>query len=1196
MKVLRIISFTLILLAGWTHQAEATHIVGGEMRYRCLGGNFYRIYLTVRRDCFNGAPDAQFDDPAFITAYGLNGEIIEEIGQNGVMSLPYQRDDTLNEIQTSTCQVIGPDVCVHTTTYFFDVQLRFRRGGYQFVYQRCCFNTTLLNIIDPLRTGMTASIQITEDALLSCNSSPDFEDWPNIYLCLEDTFAFDHSARDVDGDSIVYSLCAPFQGASLQVPKPTEASPPPYMTVNWRAPYDLNNLLGGVPLRIDGSTGLLTGAPNTIGQFLVGVCMEEYRDGKLLSVSRRAFEYNVRECPERPIADFFTEGVICEGFTTTFTNNSSGQDFIWYFDYENDRTLTSTDTNPTFTYAAPGIYKVALFAIRDSTCSDSIIQDVVIYGDSDYAADFVFNIDECEDEIAIFLEDRSYDNLFSIESVEWIVESSDTTYRSTNRNEMYVFDESDTLTITLIATTEYGCTDTIVKRVPINLLNVEFLGDKIAICEGDTTFLVANPNPAFTYRWLPPINLTCFDCPNPQAYPDADIFYTVIVSDGNCTVTDTVFVTVNESLLVDILGDSIACQREVALKASSGVEANAVWAYDRDMTDVFATGTNEVTVEVDSVLTVYLMSSTNEDCLGSDSIVIVREEVFFEQDSSYKVCEGDTFKVSVSNQIPDHVLSYEWEPANRIISGGNTSSPTFSFPNAGTFTLTFTATNQFDCSKDGEIIVQVVELPDVDFEVEKNCDSLVVNFINRSDNGVYKWQFGDGDTSVMANPSHTYRMPGDYEVILAVEGFCYNEIRQTINVGLIEVELPDTVISCAGDPVSLNPDPDTSLIYSWSPAIFLDDANAPNPTATVLTSTRFTVTIQDTTFEDCFIEREVFVLVSDVINFQTNTSDTVLCYSDTVTLSAIGDYNYCWINGSGDTIAMNQNSIEVVVMDEEVYTVVAKDIYDCFESKTIRVKRFNLDVSITQPDTICFMDVTELSIENVGEGNLTYMWSPVESILDGENTSTPTVSPDFTTTYTVKITNEYGCDYFDSVVVAVERVMPRPSITADPDTIYLSRSSQLQVEGGPYNSYEWSPADGLSCTDCPNPTASPEFTTTYRVYVTNLRGCIDSAFITIVVLRPNCDETDVYIPNAFSPNGDDINDTWRVRSNFIDLLEIYVYNRWGEEVYTSKSLNAEWDGTYKGEFLKPDVFAYYIRVICVDQSEFIMKGNVSLVR
>ena len=1196
MRYFKILFLFIGLCFALPQDLSATHIVGGEMRYRCLGGNFFRIYLTMRRDCFNGAPNAQFDDPAYITVFGANGEILEEIGQNGVIALEYRQDDTLNEILTSTCEVIGPDVCVHTTTYFTDVELRPRSGGYLFVYQRCCYNSTLVNIEDPLETGLTLSVQITDRAYQLCNTSPDYRSWPSIYLCQGDTFSFDHSARDVNRDSLVYELCAPWVGASLTTPKPTRASTPPYDSVTWKAPYDLNNLMGGVPLRLDPQTGLLTGAPNTIGQFLVGVCLREYRDGVLLSESRRVFEYNIRECPERPIADFETDGVICDGFTVEFRNTSAGQDYLWYFDYDNDRSLTSTDSSPTFVYSAPGIYKVGLFAIRDQECRDSVFKEVVVYGDAEYKADFDFMVDECEEEIVVTLEDKSFDNLFGIEGVEWRIEGKDTVIISTNRNEMLVFEESDTLTIRLIATTEFGCTDTIVKVVPVNILDVEFLGNQISICNGDSTFLVRNPNPNFQYVWLPPNGLSCIDCPNPLAYPTTDMMYTVIVTDGLCTVRDTVRVTVNESLILDIEGDTIACQEQVDLRIASGVPANAIWATDRNLQNIIATGTNEITVNVDSFLTVFVMSSTTEDCQGMDSINIRREEVFFEADTSLRVCEGDTFSVMVTNLIPDHALNYTWAPGNRIISGQGSSAPSFSFPNAGSFSISFTAVNQFGCLKNGEIDVIVEELPQMDFTVDKNCDTLLVEFTNTSEPGSYVWYFGDGDTSHQVNPNHLYSAPGDYEVRLTVQGFCYNEFSRTINVGEINVELPDTVISCAGDPVELNPGGDPNLQYSWSPSAFLDDPNAVNPTATVLQTTVFNVIVSDSTFEDCFVERQVVALVTEEVDFSTIPVDTVLCYNDTLTLAAEGPYEYCWLNEQGDTIAMDTNQVTVIVTDEEVFTVVGKDQYDCNAERTVSVKRFNLDSRILQPDTICFGDAVRLQIENLGEGDFNYSWTPTEYIIEGENTSMPLVSPDVTTTFFVEMVNEFGCIYFDSVEVVVDFVDPVPEITSTLDTVYLSQSAQLDILGKPYTTYSWSPPNGLSCTDCPNPIATPENDETYKVVVTNDRGCKDSAFYNIVVIRPNCDETDVYVPNAFSPNGDNINDFWRFRSNFVDLVEVYVYNRWGEKVFESTDVNFAWDGTYNGEFLKPDVYAYYIRVVCVDASEYTSKGNLTLMR
>ena len=127
------------------------------------------------------------------------------------------------------CEVIGGDVCVHTTTYIDTVYLKPRLGGYTLAYQRCCRNKTITNIVDPELVGATYSITITNDALLYHNSSPRFKAWPPVYVCGDRPIAFDHSATDQEGDSIVYSLCVPYSGADTANSKPTTPSRPPFL-------------------------------------------------------------------------------------------------------------------------------------------------------------------------------------------------------------------------------------------------------------------------------------------------------------------------------------------------------------------------------------------------------------------------------------------------------------------------------------------------------------------------------------------------------------------------------------------------------------------------------------------------------------------------------------------------------------------------------------------------------------------------------------------------------------------------------------------------------------------------------------------------------------------------------------------------------------------------------------------------------
>ena len=129
-----------------------------------------------------------------------------------------------------------------------------------------------------------------------------------------------------------------------------------------------------------------------------------------------------------------------------------------------------------------------------------------------------------------------------------------------------------------------------------------------------------------------------------------------------------------------------------------------------------------------------------------------------------------------------------------------------------------------------------------------------------------------------------------------------------------------------------------------------------------------------------------------------------------------------------------------------------------------------------------------------------------------------------------------------------------------------------------------------------NPSANPTTTTTYVVVVTDINGCTAVDNVTVTVRTAKCDETDVFIPNAFTPNNDGNNDIFRVRSNFIDELELIIYNRWGQEVFRTTDKNGGWDGTFNGQELAPDAYAYYLSVLCINAETYKKKGNVSLLR
>lgn len=266
--------------------AFAWHLIGAECAYEHLGGDTFKIKLRVYRDCSNPIA-APFDDPAYVAIFSGDSTLYS----NQPLFLTW---DSL--LENYECSPFPYDNCTQTTEYNFIIPLPFSEHGYFLVYQRCCRNSIITNLDQPSNTGMTTWIKISSEALLAGNNSPMFKFFPSPIICLNQTYTFDHSAFDADGDSLSYSLQAPFQGGSPALPQPNPAAPPPYALVSYLSPYTYQQPLGSPsPVYIDSLTGMLEVTPTTLSVYLVGVEVREYRNGVLLSSHLREFEFMVTQ-------------------------------------------------------------------------------------------------------------------------------------------------------------------------------------------------------------------------------------------------------------------------------------------------------------------------------------------------------------------------------------------------------------------------------------------------------------------------------------------------------------------------------------------------------------------------------------------------------------------------------------------------------------------------------------------------------------------------------------------------------------------------------------------------------------------------------------------------------------------------------------------------------------------------------------
>lgn len=198
----------------------------------------------------------------------------------------------------------------------------------------------------------------------------------------------------------------------------------------------------------------------------------------------------------------------------------------------------------------------------------------------------------------------------------------------------------------------------------------------------------------------------------------------------------------------------------------------------------------------------------------------------------------------------------------------------------------------------------------------------------------------------------------------------------------------------------------------------------------------------------------------------------------------------------------------------------------------------------------------------------------------GSSFTTP-VLPSSATYHVSMVTN--GCE---STRVPVQALIHRPAANAGPDqSIWRGQNTRLQASGGVR--YQWQPAAGLSNSHIASPVARPEETTTYTVTVTTAAGCIYEASVTVTVLR------ELIIPNAFSPNGDGVNETWEI-TNMLSYptARVEIFNRWGSKIFDTTGYRNDWRGTYQGS---PLAVGTYFYVITIDESRK-LTGPVSIIR
>lgn len=599
---------------------------------------------------------------------------------------------------------------------------------------------------------------------------------------------------------------------------------------------------------------------------------------------------------------------------------------------------------------------------------------------------------------------------------------------------------------------------------------------------------------------------------------------------------------------------------------------------------------------------------------ASKSINTIYESPVAKFTAPGQACLATVVNFSDGSTAPNSsVAEWEWDFGDGS-PFDTQQSPSHTYAKAGTYTATLKVHSAVGCTSSLAAQTIVINpLPVADFNIANSaCEKANLSFTNISSAGTSTvskatWDFGDGAISDLLTPTHTYQQTGNYSVSLSVEtdaGCKSSPVSKQITVhpapkvGFI---VPGT---CVNDPVSVFAD--TTTISDGSQSNFqwlwnFGDQNAlpANNSSTIkdaqhhyTAAGNYNVSLTVTSKDGCASSLIQTLTVNGAVpvpdfffaNNATLCSNSPVSVTDNSSVSPgrlvkaeiYWDYN----NDPSNKTTVNNpvkgasyphiyNAFNAPAEKDYRVKFVVYSGQNCLTQKDTTIAILAVpDVQFTAPPSVCANATAFLlnAVANPSSGTGTFSGDGVAA--NGLFNPAVAGAGSHLIRYSYQATN--GCTAVNEQTVAVR---PVPVVSAGPDKAILVGGSAVlngKAEGNGLQ-YVWSPAAGLSSATVLQPVASPAVDATYTLSVTSAEGCTASDQVLVKVLKAPV------VPNAFSPNGDGVHDTWQ-----IDFLDSYpgttveIFNRYGQKVFESKGYPKPWDGTLNGKALPIGTYYYVI--------------------
>ncbi len=903
----------------------------------------------------------------------------------------------------------------------------------------------------------------------------------------------------------------------------------------------------------------------------------------------------------------------CSPMRVIFYNNSKGINNSYYWDFGDGTSTSTNNQNPvthTYNTGIQDTFYIKLIATNE--CGTDSITYSVIAAPNNIQLNYAINGPNnfgCAPHTVAFI-----NNTAGASSFNWDFGDGNTLNSTLNVDTVYhTYLVAGSFTVSLTA--QNSCTDTTAtKQITVfPKPNAAFIADRYTVCIGDNIQFTNQSGFATSYLWqfgdggtsslLNPIhNYTVAGL-----YTVKLIIYRVNAPGNVCTDTVSHQIQVVSSLpgwfsMSDTSG--LCAPFTVTFVNQNRPSVTASWDFGDGNT-----GTGDSVVHTYAVAGIYTVSLTvivPGGCtyLSQRLMTVSGPSGTMQYTGGYK-CYPDPVRFEATAVNSNNLV---WN-----FGDGNTLSTTqlvvfHNYANPGVYIPTLTLQNNAGCNYfiKGPDTIKVDKI-DAGFTnaQQKYCGytNVVFNdtshiFFGRA--GVI-WNFGDGSTGAGANVNHVYSLTGTYTIQMIVTGIsgCTDTVTRQLAVFVNSrpiVSISADTVSCTGQSVlfaGVIQSVDAINITQWTISNGYNSSGQ-NLAYTFATAGTYNIRLIAGTVNGCYdtTNHTIRVNPSPVISASASVR---VCLGNSVQLNVTGAPQFQWSPLQGLSCSNCADPVASPVISTP-YIVTGTNSFGCRGYDTVIVTVIQpLNMVTSANDTMCIGK----SVNLMASGAATYTWTPAQG-LNSTSISNPIASPSVTTTYRVVGYDGFNC-FTDTafIVVAVGKyplVNLGPDLTLSAGTIFPLIST---IQNGPVRTWSWTPDTDLSCSDCALPEANIKNNISYVLNATNIYGCKGSDTIRIKVF---CTDAQMYIPNAFTPDGDGVNDILMVRGKgILSVRSFRIFNRWGEVVFEKNNFPPNnpaygWDGRIRGVQGPPDVFVYTADVICENGTAYSYKGNVSIIK